>query len=343
MIELGALQLFDDSERILDPDEEATYSYDGQQMRHDTPFRGLGYLDSRHDHVLVRFEFKDANAADLTAQEKTRMNNPVTSSASRPGHGRRSKHPSHAKRNASDVKYLEITLAQDSTSLHSRKGDTGSVLWRASADFAQLILQQFHEQSTTSCFRISEASSLQVLELGSGIGLLPIVLGPLVQRFIATDIQHLLPLIRKNLTLNSSRTANVLVEELDWERIHAVPASLRHRFSLPFDPPPDSESTALVQADACYPDIIISVDCIYHPRLVPPLVSTLTHFTEPGHTVVVIVCELRAEDVLREFLQQWLASDDAWEVWRAGDGNGEGLLGNPYVVWVGRRVVTSTQ
>ena len=58
-------------------------------------------------------------------------------------------------------------------------------------------------------------------------------------------------------------------------------------------------------ADA--PDLLLVVDCIFHPALVRPLLATLTSLATPWHTAVVVVAELRAEDVLREFLKGWIA------------------------------------
>jgi hypothetical protein len=79
-------------------------------------------------------------------------------------------------------------------------------------------------------------------------------------------------------------------------------------------------------------DILLVVDCIYHPSLLPALVDTLHHLSIPDQTVVLVVIELRADDVTREFLQLWLAKP-GWEVWRIG---GE-LLPEPYVMWLGSR------
>jgi hypothetical protein len=84
-------------------------------------------------------------------------------------------------------------------------------------------------------------------------------------------------------------------------------------------------------------DLVLVADCIYNPSLIPALISTVNHVAamssgEP--TPVLVVVELRSEDVLREFLENWLSSG-FWQVWRVG---GEvGPLGMPYVAWVGWR------
>jgi hypothetical protein len=63
-------------------------------------------------------------------------------------------------------------------------------------------------------------------------------------------------------------------------------------------------------------DLVLVVDCIYHPSLIPPLVSTLEYLCSQGGeptrsssscTDVLVVPELRAEVLVREFLDRWLA------------------------------------
>ena len=65
-------------------------------------------------------------------------------------------------------------------------------------------------------------------------------------------------------------------------------------------------------------DVVLIVDCIYHPSLLPALVSTIDYLTIAGRTTVIVVVELRAEDVIREFLQCWLdkTAEGEWELAR---------------------------
>jgi hypothetical protein len=111
----------------------------------------------------------------------------------------------------------------------------------------------------------------------------------------------------------------VTAEELDWLHVHRTPPSARARFfPLSTDPL----------------DLILAVDCIYNPALLPALVETIDFLTTPGKTVVLVVVELRQEDVVREFLELWLAKR-GWEIWRVASG----LLGSRYAVWTGQRKV----
>ena len=180
-----------------------------------------------------------------------------------------------------------------------------------------------------------------VLQTGShclsraGTGLLGVVLSAFVRHYTITDIEELVPLIRKNVARNSlgpsapshrlkSSTPGspplplppeVVVTALDWVQLHNAPASLRPQ---------------LVPAEPAA--IVLVVDCIYHPSLLPALLTTIDYLTVPDKTAVVVVVELRAEDVIREFLQGWLekSSQGEWELWSVGD-----LLEGPYAVWVG--------
>lgn len=76
---------------------------------------------------------------------------------------------------------------------------------------------------------------------------------------------------------------------------------------------------------------MLIVDCIYHPSLLPALVVTIDHLATSEKTAVLVVVELRAEDVVREFLDLWLAAGEgAWEIWHAHE-----VMEGPYAVWVG--------
>ena len=151
----------------------------------------------------------------------------------------------------------------------------------------------------------------------SGTGLLSILFSPLVRRYTVTDIPELIPLIKKNISMNvpSASTSKIIAQDLDWTTLQSTPPTLRAKaFSF--------ENI----------DILLVVDCIYNPSLVSPLVDTIRYLTTPGKTAVVVVVELRAEDVVREFLEAWLQSDPRWQIWSVG----EQRLDSAYAMWVGR-------
>jgi protein N-lysine methyltransferase METTL21D len=142
----------------------------------------------------------------------------------------------------------------------------------------------------------------------AGTGLLALALSPLVRRYTATDIPALVPLLRKNLLSTPSTTA-VTVTALDWSL-----STLRQ-----------------IDVGADSPDVLLVVDCIYHPTLVRPLLATMSALARPWHTVALVVAELRAEDVLCEFLERWIVL--GWRVWSVADG----LLGARWGMWVAWR------
>ena len=156
--------------------------------------------------------------------------------------------------------------------------------------------------------------------------MLSIALAPLVRRYTATDIEALIPLIRKNIALNfpgwpkissspESPGSNIVAEELDWQLLESTPVSQREKI-FNFEPV----------------DLLLAVDCIYHPSLLSPLVTTIDYLSIPGKTTVLIISELRAEDVLREFMETWL-SKPGWEIWRIPND----VLGKHYAIWMGRK------
>jgi len=186
-----------------------------------------------------------------------------------------------------------------------------------SVAFAKLILQDHYNPPCKPLFNKDVLSQAHVLELGSGTGLLSILFSPLVRRYTATDIPELVPLVKKNISMNfsSTSTPNIVVQDLDWITLQSTSATLRAK----------AFSFEVV-------DLLLAVDCVYHPSLVIPLVNTMRYLTTPGKTTVVVVVELRMEDVVREFLEAWLESDSKWQIWSVG----ERRLNSAYAMWIGR-------
>ena len=117
------------------------------------------------------------------------------------------------------------------------------------------------------------------------------------------------------MNIPNTSTSNIVAQDLDWTALQSAPPALRAK--------------AFSFEDI---DIILVVDCVYHPRLVSPLVDTIHYLTTPGRTVVMVAVELRAEDVVREFLETWMRSDARWQIWSVG----EQRLDSTYALWVGR-------
>ena len=136
-----------------------------------------------------------------------------------------------------------------------------------------------------------------------------------------------MPLIKKNFVLNNvvevpgsphtndgPAKRKFSADALDWITLHnSSPNTRRSVYSYPPI------------------DLLLIVDCIYHPSLLPALVDTIDYLTTPERTAVLVIVELRAEDVVREFLELWLhAGDGAWEIWHAHE-----IMKGPYAVWIG--------
>ncbi|EJU01172.1 hypothetical protein DACRYDRAFT_22932 [Dacryopinax primogenitus] len=168
-----------------------------------------------------------------------------------------------------------------------------------------------------------------VLELGSGIGLLSVLLSPIVRKYTATDIPASLPLLQKNGGSNNI-TQVVTVEELDWVFLAGLNEERKTRYFPLSDPP----------------DIVLAVDCLYNPSLLKPFLTTLSYLCRPTSSmserpkrrpVALVMSELRDSEVMREFLTLWLELDGdqgGWTIWRAGEGV---LKGTRCVLWVGWR------
>lgn len=312
----GPIRLPEDSEVITDGEEEIFYIYTQWQGAASTAeAHGLGYINSTSDVLELSF--------DLVPPEAQAPAAPTYPEAKRKRHGRTAGGTTTKRSSTKNVaagklpERVEVQLAQDVTALRSRKGDTGSVVWHASVAFARVVLQQHRFPIPDSTFIDYELlKSSRVLELGAGTGILSILLGPLCERYTVTDHPSMIPLIQKNVTNNSS---NAIVEPLDWISVHSTLSSQRRR-QFPVDEESDPPF-----------DLILVVDCIYHPTLIPPLISTIDHYATPEKTAVLVVSELRSEEVLREFINTWLALP-GWSVWHVG---GELLGDKRYVLWMG--------
>ena len=155
------------------------------------------------------------------------------------------------------------------------------------------------------------------------------MLSPLVGHYTVTDIEVLMPLIRKNLSLNIT----------DWDgSTSSEPCGTKMRGNVTADPLDwiVLQKCSPTSRGACYSydpiDLLLVVDCIYHPSLLPSLVHAIDYLSTPDRTAVLVVAELSAEDVVREFLERWLKAgeDGSWEIWHVNE-----IMEGPYGVWIG--------
>ncbi|KAH7106076.1 putative methyltransferase-domain-containing protein [Auriculariales sp. MPI-PUGE-AT-0066] len=205
---------------------------------------------------------------------------------------------------------LTIELAQNTSALRSRKGDTGSVLWRASVTLARLL-----RSPNVPILNQATIQNGTILELGAGTGILATALYSRSAQYIATDLVELVPLIQKNLNLNDC-PSTVVATAIDWTVLHSLQSTKRDAV---FPVPPGLT-------------VVLAVDTLYNPSLVPPFVSTLEHYTSSG-ACALVVCELRAQEVIQEFLEQWVTSE-RFQIYRIE----ESIIELPFVAWVAWRV-----
>lgn len=188
------------------------------------------------------------------------------------------------------------------------------MVWRCSSLFAEFLLQQLWETLDLSIPRLVNAHHLparRVLELGAGTGILPACLfanpdwvQPGVQplEWISTDRSENMQLLEKNVgrcRLSNDRV-RVTVCELDWLNLDAAQGrslDLIRKHVLSF--------YGASQEDLAYPELIVSMDCVYNPALHRPLVKTIHTFCKPNYTKAFLMIQLRDVDNTRNFLETW--------------------------------------
>ncbi|KAG8714858.1 hypothetical protein FRC11_006774 [Ceratobasidium sp. 423] len=178
-------------------------------------------------------------------------------------------------------------------------------------DTAKLLLQQHYfppHPPHSALLNPTHLANSRIVELGSGTGVIGCALLPLLSgsgNITLTDLPELIPLLRKN-----AKSAKISVEPLDWTW------QILPKFTA---------------------DLVLCIDCIYNTALVRPLVRVLGTFDAP----ILVVIELRDEDVVRDFLKEWLewrshtgnevSGEEGFQVWRLADH----LLSPRFVAWLG--------
>lgn len=176
--------------------------------------------------------------------------------------------------------------------------------------------------------------------------MLPAILLPFLQarglarglHWTATDLEELLPLIRRNLSdkLLPPRTGDSDPEEIT---VSSVPLDWLHassllRSSTSYAGGSEALRRSLLPASPTgYPDLLIAVDCIFNPSLFDPLLDTIDLFTLKGHTVVLLLVELRSAEAMREFMEGWLKREGGWRIWSVDVEQMKGME-KGYVIWV---------
>lgn len=172
----------------------------------------------------------------------------------------------------------EIDVQQTPADL-KRPGVTGCVVWN-SAVLLGRVLEDWQAQNLLSLY------DLNVLELGSGSGLLAIVCALLgAKTVVATDQEERLPQLKRNLV--SNEVANLVVaRELDWSDHETL-------FDEDVDPP-----------NLEY-NLVVATDCIYNEAVTVLFVKTLAKL---NCQFAIIALELRTQEVQSVFIESLVIS-----------------------------------
>ncbi|KAK7542050.1 uncharacterized protein J3D65DRAFT_565196 [Phyllosticta citribraziliensis] len=219
----------------------------------------------------------------------------------------------------------DYTIQQSLGLLTSNRaqGSTGAVVWKVTPLFAQYIAARdnflFQSHALTA--------SSTVLELGCGVaGIVPLALAPHIGRYIATDQDYVLKLLRQNIAENSNTTSSssgskrakpadvsagkIETATLDWETDSVE--GLFHQLNLA------KSSVSHGGVDA-----VVACDCIYNEALVEPFVNTCAEVCAQRAqvqgappTYCIIAQQLRTYEVF----ERWLVTfHKRFRVWKISD------------------------
>ncbi|KAK0663719.1 Diaminohydroxyphosphoribosylamino-pyrimidine deaminase [Lasiodiplodia hormozganensis] len=238
----------------------------------------------------------------------------------------------------------DLTIAQSPGLLTSNRalGSTGAVVWKVTPLFAEWLASE--DNVLFRSHALTPHST--VLELGCGVaGIVPLALAPRIGRYVATDQDYVLKLLKQNVAQNtslpSSRRAkpqkpranpggasagNIETLTLDWERdsVAALPQQLNQQ----------SDASDDVGVDA-----VIACDCIYNEALIEPFNSTCAEIcalrAKGSRPTFCIIAQQRRT---YEVFEQWLISfHKRFRVWKLSDEHlPEGLKeGSGFMVHIG--------
>lgn len=291
---------------------------------------GLGYI-SKSGELAVTLELEPPVTASLEQLSLGAASAPPAASGSPPrpdssSSGRKAKRAGRATRTSrkgkegkdkgprSEAVSFELLMHQDPSGLHSRSGETGTVLWRSSLALAENTLKTLLFEPPGWL----DWKDVSVLELGAGVGMLAMTLGAVAQHWTATDyLNENLRLVKRNCAENADvrteiahlvgkHTAQAEVEGDDDDgkgkkgrrrERHAAHEAVEMPTLTQLDWTHVSAQREKGKAVVPKADLVLAVDCLYNEHLVRPFVDTLAAACSDG-AIAFIVVELRSSDVV---------------------------------------------
>lgn len=217
-----------------------------------------------------------------------------------------------------DVAGRELTVHQSPSLLTSnrKEGTTGAVVWKVTPLFAEWLAN-----SKNALFQrgLLNAHST-ILELGCGVsGIVARVVGPKVAKYIATDQEYALKVLRRNVDQDSPvRGASNGKATKHLTKTAAVEVAPGCIEVLPLDWELDEveRHPALVGGM----DAVLACDCIYNESLILPLVNTCADIcrlradTSQQRTLCIVAQQLRSFEVFEAWLKAFHRLFRVWQV-----------------------------
>lgn len=180
--------------------------------------------------------------------------------------------------------------------IHEDGGETGcgGKVWVAGELLCEFILEMSNNTGLLSKWAPQSSQFMNVLELGSGTGLVGLCVGLLSKNMFdqniktyITDIDHLVPLMEKNIDLNIVGT-DVVAKELWWGE------------PLPIEFVPSSNASINTQNI----DLILAADCVYLEKTFPLLEKTLLDLTEGTNPPMILMSYRKRRKADKHFFQK---------------------------------------
>lgn len=159
-----------------------------------------------------------------------------------------------------------------------------------------------------------------MLELGAGIaGIVPVMLAPLVNRYIATDQAYALKLLQENVTANRIPLVGSRAQKTP-RRVKVEPASNIHVAGLDWETD-DVASFLGSHSIGEGVDLVVACDCVYNYALIEPFVQCCADICKvrreqdvAEQTIVLVAQQLRQPDVFEEWMEAFHKKFRSWRV-----------------------------